>query len=369
LDEVYFHGIRPYVMGCCVIETHKPLKTSIPVLIKPLQLEANDIQNQRLDNVKFVLNKRWLVARGRQVDVQSLVRNAAGGVTLTTDPKTDVVESNWPDVTSSAYVEQDRVNADMDDLVGNFSPSTKVANNAVNDTLGGSKLANQSAGVMTDYLLRTFIETWYEPVLRQLVLLLRYYETDETILRVCGKKAQLFPRYEPAQIGELITSNDVDVIVNVGMGASDPQTRLQKLLLGTNAIIQIINTAPPGMNVKEMAKEIYSMVGYRDGARFLSDQQDPRLLKAMEMVKQLQGMVKGKQMELETAAKVDTAKIQSDERIKAEQIKTDRVRVEGDLKLRDSEIALEQAKLTVEAMSALSEVFSAMTEKEEPVSE
>jgi hypothetical protein len=89
----------------------------------------------------------------------------------------------------------------------------------------------------------------------------------------------------------------------------------------------------------------------------------------MEMVKQLQGMVKGKQMELETAAKVDTAKIQSDERIKAEQIKTDRVRVEGDLKLRDSEIALEQAKLTVEAMSALSEVFSAMTEKEEPVSE
>src|SRR3990167_743907 len=88
IDEVYFHGKRPYAMGYAVLETHMSFKSSMPVLTRPLQQETNDVANQRLDNVKFVLNKRWIVARGRQVDVQSLVRNVPGGVTLTTDPKT-----------------------------------------------------------------------------------------------------------------------------------------------------------------------------------------------------------------------------------------------------------------------------------------
>jgi hypothetical protein len=92
IEEVYFHGKRPYVMGSFILETHKAMKTGLPVLTRPLQQESADITNQRIDNVKFVLNKRWLVARGRQVDVQSLVRNVPGGVTLTTDPKTDVQE-------------------------------------------------------------------------------------------------------------------------------------------------------------------------------------------------------------------------------------------------------------------------------------
>src|SRR5687767_11058048 len=180
--------MRPYEMGYAILETHKVMKSSLATLVKPLQQEMNEIANQRIDNVQFVLNKRWLVARGRQVDVQSLVRNVPGGVTLTTDPKTDVQESNWADVTSSSYVEHDRFNSELDDLAGNFSPGTRVANKAMNDTLGGSKLAQAGAGLMSDYLLRTIIETWWEPTLRQLVLLEQHYETDEVILGVCANK-------------------------------------------------------------------------------------------------------------------------------------------------------------------------------------
>jgi hypothetical protein len=97
-------------------------------------------------------------------------------------------------------VEQDRINSDIDGLAGNFDPSTKVANNAVNDTLGGSKMANMGAGLMTDYLLLTFIQTWYEEVIRQLVLLEQYYETDEIVLAVCAKKARLIPAFWSFQI-------------------------------------------------------------------------------------------------------------------------------------------------------------------------
>jgi hypothetical protein len=193
-------------MGYAILETHKVMKTSVPTLVKPIHLESTELRNQRLDNVKFVLNKRWLVARGRQVDVQSLVRNVPGGVTLTTDPKNDVQESNWPDVTSSAYVEHDRLNAEFDDLAGNFSAFHKGSEQRVNDTLGGSKLAMQSAGIMTDYLLRTIVETWWEKVLRQLVLLEAHYESDEVVLGVCAQKARLFPRFNLSHITDEMLS-------------------------------------------------------------------------------------------------------------------------------------------------------------------
>ena len=364
IDEVYFHGKRPYVMGCSIIETHKTLKTSMPLLVKPIQQETNEVANQRLDNVKFVLNKRWIVARGRQVDVQSLIRNVPGGVTLVNDPKTDVQESNWTDVTSSSYVEQDRLNADLDDIAGNFSPSTRVANNAINDTLGGSKLAMQGAGIMTDYLLRTIIETWWEPVLRQLVLLEQYYETDDVVLSVCANKARLFPRFGVSRITDMMLMNEVNVSVNVGMGASNPNERFQKFMIATKAATELVTTAPPGFNVQEGIKEIYSNAGYRDGARFFNDQQDPRLAKAMQMIQQLHGQLQGKQMEMQQQGQLEQMKMQSNERIKAAQLEVDQARIQGDLAIRHAELTIEEQRLQLESMQLQIDVNNSEVEQQ-----
>jgi hypothetical protein len=346
LEQVYFHGIRPYEMGYAILETHKVFKSSMPMMVKPLQQEMNEIANQRIDNVKFVLNKRWLVARGRQTDNASLVRNVPGGVTLTTDPKTDIVESNWPDVTSSSYVEQDRLNADFDDMAGNFSPATKFANKGTNDTLGGARLASQGAGLMTDYLLRTIIETWTEKVLRQLVKLEAAYETDEKVLALCAKKAKLFPRY--GQIPEEMLNDEVTLTVNVGMGASNPAERFQKLILGTNAVMDTISKAPPNFNVKEFAKEAYSNMGYRDGSRFWSDQVDPRLAKAMQLVQQMQKAIEDKKLEESRKERIEMAKIGSVEKIKGAELRVDAQRISGDLRAREVESAIEAARVELE---------------------
>ena len=348
IESVYFHGERPYVIGYALLETHKALKSSLPVLTRPLQQETNQIANSRSDNVQFVLNKRWLVARGRQTDVNSLTRNVPGGVTLTTDPKNDIVESNWPDVTSSAYVEQDRLSSEFDDLAGNFSPSTKVANNAVNDTLGGSRMASAGAGLMTEYLLQTINHTWWTPVLRQLSKLEQYYETDEVILKICANKAKLFPRFGLSRISDDLLMNEVTVSVDMAMG--DPNQRLQKFLMATNAAMAVTAQAPPGMNVMEIRKEIYSNAGYRDGARFVNDQQDPRLLKAMQMIQQLQGALKGKQMEMQAGLQDTQMKLLSSERIKGAELQVDQARISGDLQIRQAELVVKQQELELEKL-------------------
>jgi hypothetical protein len=180
--------------------------------------------------------------------------------------------------------------------------------------------------------------------LRQVVTLEQYYEDDEIILAICANKARLFPRFGISKITDDLLMNEVHVAVNVGMGASNPTERLQKFLAVTNAAIELANTAPPGFNVPEALKELYSHAGYRDGTRFFG-QQDPRLLKAMGLVQQVTAALKDKKLELAASNQIDQAKIASSDRQKSAQLQVDAKRIQGDLDIRAAEVAIERQRL------------------------
>ena len=44
---------------------------------------------------------------------------------------------------------------------------------------------------ISEFVLRTFAETWVEPVLKQLLKLEQYYETDEHITALAGKAGEV----------------------------------------------------------------------------------------------------------------------------------------------------------------------------------
>lgn len=299
LKEVYFHGERPIVMGCVIVETHKPYPNGPATLGKDLQAEANEIVNQRLDNVKLVLNKRWLVKRGQNVDIESLQRNVAGGVTLVNDTERDVQEVNWPDVTASAFQEQDRVNLDYDELVGNFSQSSVQTNRSMNETVGGMNLISGSANVMVEYDLRVFTETWMEPVLRQLVLLEQHYETDTVVLALAGQRAELFQRFGVDQITDDLLMQELTLTVNVGAGATDPNQRLGRFVGALQTYANIASAGLPDVNLEEVGKEIFGLAGYKDGKRFLNHEIDPR---AVQMAQQQVMQEVGPQLEAAQSA-------------------------------------------------------------------
>lgn len=309
LEEVFFHG-RPYVWGVTVIEAHHVLPKGPVEMGDQLQVEANEIVNQRLDNVKLVLNKRWIAKRGAQVDLESLVRNVAGSVTLANNPE-DVKEVNWPDITASAYAEQDRVNVDFDELLGNFSSGSVLTNRKMNETVGGMNMIASGANQLTEYLLRTFTETWTEKVLRQLVKLEQKYETDIVVLSLAAEQAQLFQRFGISQITDELLNRELTVTVNVGMGSTDPQQKVQKLMMGVQAVSVAMQN--PGLNGEELAKEIFGYLGWRDGGRFVQGQQNPMLMQAQKAIQQMQQelqqakiqlMVKNNDQDAEVRARV-----------------------------------------------------------------
>lgn len=310
IEDVYWHGQRPYQIGFCVVETHKTHPSGVGRLTKDQQAEINEVANQRIDNVKLAMNKRWKAKRGKQVDIRSLTRNVPNSVTLLTDLE-DVEEIEFNDVTGSAYEEQDRLNLDFDDMAGNFSQSSIQSNRKLNETVGGMNLLATNTNQVSAYQLRVWIETWLEPVLRQLVLLEQYYETDQVVLALAGRRAQLLQRFGMDAITDELLMQELTVNVNVGMGATNPQQQVERFTFGLKALKEILADGviqQAGGNVQEISREIMGKLGYREGKRFFPEKedQDPRITELENMVAQLQQELAMKRPPPElTAAQVD----------------------------------------------------------------
>ena len=300
LNENVLTGKRPYVIGNCNLETHQIMPTPAPSMVKGLQDETNEIANQRLDNVKFVLNKKWFVKRGKEADVQGLLRNVPGGVVMLDDPEGDVREINWPDVTASSYEEHKALAMEMDELMGNFNPAALMIQGPNTAPARNMAMLSNSTGTLTEYLLRTYVETFIQPVLRMLMLLEQQYETDQVVLNFAGRRAKLFQRFGIDQVTDELLEKELTLTVNVGMGATDPTAKLNKFIAGIAAYSGIMAKPVPGLNTQEVGKEIFGHLGYADGERFTTVdnpqvlQLQAQLQQAMQLIQQLQQKAKDK---------------------------------------------------------------------------
>lgn len=290
LEEVYPHGLRPFVMGYSCIETHKTNPDGPVGITRDVQAEINEVANQRIDNVKFAMNKRYFVKRTGQVDLRSITRNVPGSVTLLNDPEKDVKIQETGDVTGSAYQEQDRLNLDFDDVAGVFSPSSVQSNRRLHETVGGMNLLSVNTNQVGAYQLRTFLETWAEPVLRQLAALEAQYETDEVLLKMCGEQAGLPEEFDIHVIERELMTQELSIRIDVGLGATNPQEQVNNFLTAMRALKELLADGileRYGVSIQEIIKELFGKLGYRDGKRFFGEA-DPALQAAQKTIEELQ---------------------------------------------------------------------------------
>lgn len=276
LTEMYPHlaaGERPFVVGFSVVEAHRNYPAGDVEQIAPLQEEINSIANQRLDNVRLVLNKRYFIRRGSQMDLDALMRNVPGGGVMTNDPEKDVQVVNTPDVTSSSYQEQDRLSADLDELVGGFGQQAAAGKGKQVDRAGTMDAMQGAAGSVQDYSIKLFFSTWLENVLRQVVKMEHMYETDATLLAVAASASPLWVRFGESTVSDDLLQHDLLTTVDVGMGNTDPVKRIQKLEFGIGMINQLPDMARR-LKSQKLADEIMGTLGYRNSSRFYMNDQE-----------------------------------------------------------------------------------------------
>ncbi|MFA6125434.1 hypothetical protein [Sphingomonas sp.] len=309
IEQVYPHlkgKQRPITMGMAVLEAHRTYPSGVADLTAGLQEATNDTANQRLDNVRLAMNKRYFIKRGQQIDLDNLMRSVPGGGIMVDNPETDVRVVDTPDVTSSSYQETDRFDNAIDEMHGVFSGSTVQSNRGVGETVGGMKLLDGSANAISDYSLRTFVETWVEPTLRQLVLMEAYYEDDQNVIAIAAEQSKFFQKFNVDAVTDEMLSSEVTLAVNVGIGATNPQQKVTNLGTAFGAISQVAPDMLGQINGEEVIKEVMGSLGYKDGARFFKpvdpnaqQPEDPAVTKArMELEFKAQDAEANRQHEL-----------------------------------------------------------------------
>lgn len=363
------YGERPYVMGYSNVEAHRIYPAGTVELTQELQAAANDIWNQRFDNVRLAMNKRYHIRRDRNIDLDALFRSVPGGAVEMDDPDMDVRVIDTKDVTGSAYAEQDRINMDFDELQGNFSTSTVQASRTLNETVGGMSLMASNSGTVTEYVLRTFSETWVERVLKQLMRLEQYYETDAIILELAGDAAAEVNEQFQGKVDDLL-KYEVLLKVNVGISATDPLKKVQNLVSG----IQVLANLPGFMetlNVAEIAKEVFGHLGYKDGSRFVISEEDPRVMQLQEQMQQMQAYIEGEQGKLQNRLQVEQMKQQGN--LQAANLKYGaeirKKEMEAELKyldlqLKQEEVATKRGELMLQREALINQIAEAEMQRQ-----
>ena len=341
VDEILPLGRESLTVGISMIESHRVYPIGGNKLGAPLQSEINSVANQRMDNVMLALNKRFILKRGANVDQAALMRSVPGGGVTAGDPDKDVRILEYSDVTSSSYQEHDRLSQEQDELIGTFSGSSVQANRALNETVGGMQMLQGDAANIAEYELRTWIETWVEPVLRKLQKLEAMFETDENILQIAGENSEVFQQYgQDVSIDELL-DHELVVSVNVGMGNTDPMQRVQKFSTVLSAAAQIPEVASR-MKGDEVGKEMFALGGYSEGERFFMSEEEFQAAQAKMAEQQA---AQGPAQAPDTSLEIAQINAQKDREI--EQLRSDDRRFEAEIR---RETAMEQtaAKMDIE---------------------
>jgi hypothetical protein len=172
---------------------------------------------------------------------------------------------------------------------------------------------------MTEYGIRTFVETWVEPVLRQVVKLEQMYETDVAVLGLAGERAQLAQKYGVNAITDELLNQELTTRVNVGLGATDPQQKLGRFMAAMQAYAMAVQV--PGAVPEAIQRQVFGLAGYRDGGRFFQPNAQQQML--MQQMQQMGQEMQAMQMELQalkTDKRAEALKAETDGFLKAAQM-------------------------------------------------
>ncbi len=330
-----FGGERPYTFGMAQIDTHRVFPQSPVETWAPLQLELNDIANLRLDTLKRSIAPLAVVRRGRNVDLTQVQRRGQPDAMLLVDDPADVDFRPTPGPNGQAYTETSITNSNFDELAGVFSTSSVQQSRQLNETVGGMRMMSGAANSVSEFDLRTWVETWVEPTVRQLAHLVRYHESDEKILAIAGSKARVMQEFGRMPALQDFERAELSVRVNVGIGSADPMMRLGKLKSAFEMLAPFMEEMKKQgieLDVGQIIDEVMGSAGFKDGRRFfkfgdpVQPQPDADVIKLMEEMKlEREKMQMGfKEFVLDMRSEEQRAAADNATKLQVEDKKTDR---------------------------------------------
>lgn len=189
-EDVYYHGRLPFVHIVDTLVPHEFHGIGVAEAEKGLQEELNSIRNQRRDNVTMALQRMVVVMRNVGIKGEQLRWRPNGVIWIddTVDPRMAIQVLDVPEVTRSAYEEEDRVHRDMEEVSavsdfvrGALAETQRTATEISLAAQGGNARVQLKIAVMAMGL---------KEVARHFLDLNRQFLTEERVVRVIGERGR-----------------------------------------------------------------------------------------------------------------------------------------------------------------------------------
>lgn len=276
VNEVWFGGreinILPVSVGYNKPKLLEQIGWAIPELISPLEDEHVNHRNNVADAAKIAIQGRWWTEQDSDVNVDQLLNSRVvygreGSDFGKLDTNMEVITSMRAD---------DQLNADINELIpaGLQSGARGVVPKGTNNTLGATQMGKMESDEKLGVQIVTRNETFFYKVLYIIGQLTLAFETDETILRIAGRKAgvemPMVQTLDGKQIPDLgALDMDFDIQINAGLGSAP---RYQK----ANSTMQLVDWGKGhGIRVDTLAayRQLTVLAGY--GPEDLLDKSAP----------------------------------------------------------------------------------------------
>ena len=242
----------PFGIGMQFIEPHQVYSRALPEKLEPLQIEINAIRNQRRDNVAQVLNREKYMTPEAGVDPATLSRSYAGKVTVVRN----LNAIKWdlpPDITSSAYNEENAAQSDMDQLIGE-SAMRLGAPGPRKETATTARIMASNAEYMTGLDVTVFGLTAIKPIIRKLAKLIKQNAPEELFAAVAEHlEIQAVDPYREA-LGKFK--------LMIGSGAMQSQ-RDAVMANVSNLVALVQSTYGPNANYKPLVGKVLETQGFK----------------------------------------------------------------------------------------------------------
>lgn len=224
VDEVFWGGkltnLIPVVVGYSNPTLWESFGRGIPMDIASLEDEYSNNRNNLQDAANRALQKKYLIQRGSDVDINQLIHMPA----VYAEPG-EVTEMSTQVSMLESLRATDALQSDISEIApaGVMSRGRSIVPNGTDQTLGALQMTMQDSGGKLNAMLRTRNETFLEPLLYRIGKLIQIFETDQTLMRTAANKVGFNPQILMDPQGRMMIDPrqldmDFEVSINAGMG-------------------------------------------------------------------------------------------------------------------------------------------------------
>jgi len=255
----YPDGRKPYDVIRCYPIPNYFYGIGIPELIKDLQRATNAVTNQRIDNVMLVLNRIWLY-RENMVNARHLVSKPGAKIPIRGLPHETIMPLDTPDVTMSAYREQEiydnyiqKVSGVADIFFGQSTKQTRIS--ATEATF----MTEMGAGMMEE-IVAGQVQDGFIPMMEKVRDYVQTYMEGELAVTLGG---------EVQTVSAEDLKGEFQLIPTIGEQMFTKTAEMQKammLLETTVGLKPVLQEEGYEVQTNKILERIYDYAGWKDFA-------------------------------------------------------------------------------------------------------